>query len=159
MNTPKTLREAIQQTIDSGKQEKSVEEMAEDIGVSPNLLYRWNADEDSTSFADLPLRRLKALIESAGSFAILDYFDRKFNRIAFQIPKLGISKLEEGEMIDDYQTSTINAVASLRKFLSLPNKKNFTTIEEALLDVMKKSARVKKYCDKKASGQFEMELN
>ena len=159
MNTPKTLKEAIQQTFETGKQEKSIEEIADDMGICPNLLYRWNKDEDSPSFADLPLRRLKALIESTDSFAILDYFDRKFNRIAFQIPKLGMSKLEEGEMIDDYQTSTINAVAALRKFLSLPNKKNFNNIEEALLDVMKKSARVKKYCDKKSSGQLEMELN
>lgn len=159
MNHPKTLREAIQQTIEQGKLKSSVEELAEDIGVSPNLLYRWNADEESTSFADLPLRRLKALIEATGSFAILDYLERKFNRIAFQIPKLGMSKLEEGEMIEDYQTATINAVAALRKFLSNPSTKTFNQTENALIDVMKKSAKVKKYCDRKASGQLEMELN
>lgn len=159
MNHPVTLKDAIQETFAKGKQNLSVEEMAEDIGVSPNLLYRWTADEDSTSFADLPLRRLKSLIETSGSFAILDYFERKFNRIAFQIPKLSASKLEEGEMIDDYQTSTLAAVTALRKFFTNPVKKNYDVIDAALMEVMKKSASVKKYCDKKASGQFEMELN
>lgn len=158
MQKSKTLKEAIQFTIDKGKIEKSVEEMAEDIGVHPNLLYRWTADEDSTSHADLPLRRLRSLMEAAGSLEILDYLERKFNRIAFTIPKVSVNKLEEGEILDEYQSLTIEAVSSLRKFLSKPNKNNFELVESALLDVMKKSACVKKYCDKKLTGQLEMEL-
>lgn len=159
MNHPRTLREAIQLTFEEGRKSKSMEEIGEDVSACPNLLYRWNKDEDSSSFADLQLRRLKALMESTGSLAILDYFDRKFNRIAFTIPKLGMSKMEEGEMIEDYQTSTINCVAALRKFLSNPNTKNFNSVENTLIDVMKKSARVKKYCERRSAGQLEMELN
>ncbi len=158
MNTPRTLREAINLTLQKGKQKKSMEELAEELDVSPGLIYRWTYEEGTSSFADLPLKRLKAFMESANCLSILDYLDAKFNRIAFSIPVYSASKLEQSEMVDDYQIATINAVASLRKFLTNPGKKNYDAVDSALLEVMKKSARVKKYCEKKASGQFEMEL-
>lgn len=75
MRIPRTLREAIQQTIDTAlDQGKSIQEIAEDCDVCDSIIYRWNKDEQSTSYADLPLRRLKSLIESTKSLAILDYY-------------------------------------------------------------------------------------
>jgi len=158
MRTPRTLREAIQASIDKGTEEKSIQEIAEEVGVSDSTIYRWNKDEETTSYADLPVRRLRSFMESTGCLAILDYFERKFNRIAFPVPKAAMSKQNEDELTDDYQSVCLTAHQSLRKFLQKPNQKNFEEIEDALRMVMSKSASVKKYCEKKANGQFELEL-
>ncbi|GAB4287126.1 MAG: hypothetical protein Kow0098_03220 [Ignavibacteriaceae bacterium] len=158
MDTPRTLRDAIRISVEKGTERKTIQEIAEECGVSDSTIYRWNKDEDSTSFADLPCRRLRQFMEATGSLAVLDYFERKFNRIALSLPKAAMSRLEEGELVDDYQSSTIDAVKALRKFLSKPTQKNFEIVEDALREVMSKSMSVKKYCDKKASGQMELSL-
>lgn len=74
------------------------------------------------------------------------------------MPKIAMSKIEEGEMVEEYQSCGIDAVQALRKFLTNPNKNNFDLVEDCLRAVMSKSASVKKYCERKSSGQFELEI-
>ena len=157
MQIPKTLKEAIYQTIHRNPN-KSINDIAEECGLSSSSLYRYCADEETSSHAELPLRNLIPILNSTNNDCILDYLDARRGRIAFKIPKADLPKLEEGELIDDYQHATIDAVSALRKFLSKPDAKNFEKVDAALRDVMQTTASVNHYCTKKSSGQFEMQL-
>ncbi|MGK9367549.1 phage regulatory CII family protein [Melioribacter sp. Ez-97] len=156
MSIPRSLKEALYNTIHRNK--KSINEIAEECSCSASVLYRYCADEDTTSYADFPLRRLIPLLNATNDDSILDYLEARRGRIAFRIPKVAIKKMDEGVIVEEYQKATIEAVAALRKFLSEPNKKNFDIVEDALINCMKSTASCKKYCDKKMSGQLEMNL-
>lgn len=157
MPLPKTLKEAIYQTIHRNPK-KTINDIAEECALSSSSLYRYCADEETSSHADLPLRNLIPILNSTNNDCILDYLDARRGRVAFNIPKVDLPKFGESELIDDYQQKTIDAVSALRKFLSKPDTKNFERVESALRDVMQTAASVNHYCDKKVTGQFEMPL-
>lgn len=157
MTIPKTLKEAIYQTIHRNVG-KSIDDIAEDCGISASSLYRYGADEETSSHAELPLRKLLPILNSTDDDSILDYLDARRGRIAFNIPKADLPKYEEGELVDDYQQKTIDAVSALRRFLSKPDSKNYERVESALREIMCTTASVNQYCQKKATGQLEMKL-
>jgi len=151
MQTPRTLYESIYKTLH--RSAKELTEIADDCGLSANSLYRYSSQEDSTSFADLPLRRLLPIMNSTNNDTILDFLEMKRGRIAFRIPRVACTKLNDSEMVEHYQNVTIDAVKTLRQFLSNPTKKNYKYIEDALREVMQESASINKYVAKKACGQ------
>jgi AcrR family transcriptional regulator len=153
----KTLKEAIYQTIHRNSN-KSINDIAEECGLSASSLYRYCADEETTSHAELPLRNLLSILNSTNNDCILDYLDARRGRIAFNVPKADLSKLEEGELVDEYQQMTIDAVSALRRFLSKPDAKNYEKIESALRDIMQITASLNQYCSKKSTGQLEMKI-
>lgn len=154
MPTPRRLNEAIYTTLHRSK--KELAEIADDCGVSANSLYRYSSPEESNSFAALPLQRVLPILNSTNNDAILDFLEMKRGRIAFKIPRVACSKLNDSEIVEHYQNVTIDAVKALRQFLSKPNKKNLRSVEDALIEVMQESASVKKYVAKKASGQGDL---
>lgn len=158
LKIPTSLQEAIEETIKHPANEKTVEQIADDCQVNPSLVYRWAYPGDSTSFADLPLRRVRDLIESTESFFILDYLETRFKRFAIKLPKGILPKKEEGQILDDYRELTIDVINHLKTFLSNPTKENLESVDNILSEIISKSASVKLYCKKKVSGQFELEL-
>jgi hypothetical protein len=152
----KTLNEAVYKTIHRSK--KDLAEIADEIGVSANSLYRYSSPEGSSSYAEMPLRRLLPLLNSTNNDEILDFLEKKRGRIAFKVPNGAAVKLADSELVDHYQSATIEAVKTLRIFLTEPNDKNFNVVENALREVMKESAALNKYAAKKLAGQLELEL-
>ena len=156
MRVSKSLNESLKLTFDFKK--KPVSDIAAELGISENLIYRWNQTEDSTGFADLPLRRLLPVLNATNCDAILDYFEARRGRVAIKIPKVLASKRNESEMVSEYQTFTVTAIKVLRDFLNKPNKENYYKVDGALKVVMQETAAINKYAKKKASGQLEMDL-
>jgi len=156
MGLPRTLSEAIYITLHKSK--KDVQEISDELGLSSSLVYRWGAPEGTSSYADMPLRRLLSVMNTTDCDAILDYFERKRGRLAVKLPKAAISKLEENEMVESYQETTLTAVKALRSFLTNPGQETFKAIDDALRSVMTESSALDKYVTKKSSGQFEMEI-
>lgn len=156
MKIPRSLNEAINLSLNFKK--KAAAELAAELGVSENLVYRWCQSEDSPGFADLPLRRLLGVLNATNSNAILDFFEFMRGRVAVKIPRVSITKADESEMVDKYQTLTITAVKALREFLNDPNVTNYHKVDSALKVVMRETTAIDKYCNKKAAGQLELEL-
>jgi hypothetical protein len=152
----RTLKDAIDSTITRNK--KPIDDIAEEMGISYNTLKRYTYEEDITSFAELPLRRLLPLINITGDESILDYLEARRGRIAFKIPKVPTSKEDDTTIIMQYNSTCIEAVTALSKYLAQPSQKNRDRIEEALTEVMKASASCQHLVKKKAFGQLEIAL-
>jgi hypothetical protein len=152
----KTLKEAIYNTVH--RNSKDINFIAEEIGCSPNTLYRYCNDEDTTSFAELPLRRLLPLINSTNDDSILDYLESRRGRIAFKVPRVPASKEQDSEIVRQYQTCTIEAIHALNRFFARPNSNNLKAVEEALTEVIRASASCKNLVSKKAAGQLEFTI-
>lgn len=150
------LKNAIYETIHRSK--KDINEISEETGISYNLLSRYCYPDDNTSMAKMPLQVLLPIIIASDNNAILDYFENKRGRVAFKIPRGCMPKIAEGELVEDYQKVTINAVKALREFLSSPDYSHYQAVDEALKNVMSETASVKKYCDKTLTGQLELDL-
>lgn len=155
--SPKTLKEALYCTVH--RSDSDIDEIADEMGVSANLLYRWCMDEDTTSFSPMPSNRILSLMKASGNEAVLDFLNRAAGRISFRVPKATLSKLDEGEMVEEYQTSTINAVKLFRDYITKPTTGNYSALKDALDGVMVETAKIDRYAEKKQAGQFEMELN
>jgi len=154
MPIPHTLKDAIYNTIN--RNSKDITDIAEDLGCSANLLYRYGNEEDTTSFAELPLRRLIPLLNSTNNDEILDYLEARRNRVAFKIPRVPASKAEDAEIISNYQRTCVEAVSALTKFFQIPSKKNLEKIEDCLAEVIRTSASCKTLVKKKPAGQLEL---
>lgn len=151
----KPIKTILYETIHRNK--KSVEQIADEIGISANYLYRAGLplDESGVKF---PLDYLVPLMKATGNYAILEKIAWICGFLLVKEPKVKIPKIEEAELIADYQDATTLAVRCLKKFLDKPNEEHFNEVIDALQLVMTKSAEAKKYCNKHYSGQLEMEL-
>ncbi len=103
----RTLKEAVRNTIHN-HHSLTVEAIAEELGMSPNSLYRWclpDQDEKNGTGARFPLKKLAPLVRVTGDFQILDYLENSLGRVAFDIPKKTCLSLK------DVQNLAINAAA------------------------------------------------
>lgn len=157
MRVAKSLHQAVKLTLDFKK--KPVNDIAAELGVSENLVYRWSQSEDSVGFADIPIKRLLSIMNTTNCDAILDYLEARRGRVAVRVPKVLASKRNENEMVSEYQTLTITAIKALKDFLNKPNCENYHKIDGALKVVMQETASINKYAKKKVSGQFEFDYD
>lgn len=138
------------------RNKKTVYMIADEIGVSSNLLYRWAIE--GKSGADLPLKRLVALMKATNNYSILKYIALLCGFICVKIPRVAIYKKDTLDLREEYQEVTTKAQSALKKFFDNPDEQNYTDVQEALHNVMERSVSAKKYTDKIYTGQLEMEL-
>lgn len=155
MAQSKSIKTILYETIHRNK--KSVEQIADEIGISSNYLYRAGLplDESGVKF---PLDYLIPLMKTTGNYAILEKIAWICGFLLVKEPKVRIPKTEGTELVADYQDATTLAVRCLKKFLDKPTEEHFTEVIDALQLVMTKSAEAKKYCNKHYQGQMELEL-
>jgi hypothetical protein len=151
----KSIKTILYETIHRNK--KSVEQIADEIGISANYLYRAGLplDESGVKF---PLDYLIPLMKATNDYAILEKIAMICGFLLVREPRVRTPRIEGTELIADYQDATTLAVRCLKKFLDKPSEANYTEVINALQLVMTKSAEAKKYCNKHYSGQLEMEL-
>lgn len=85
-----TLKDALHRTIH--RKDKSVAQIAEEIGISENYLYRAALpDQDNgpecTSGVRFPLSKLVPLIRATADFQVLDVVEHALGRVSFPIPQ------------------------------------------------------------------------
>ena len=156
---PQSLQQAIEETIKNPAEDLTIEQIADECGVCPSMVYRWTKDPDTSSYAKLTLDNFRKLIDLTKNYAILDYFERRIGRIAINVPKGIMPKHDEDDMLDDYRELTVEVIKLLLRFFKHPSNDNKLAVESSLEEVMKQTASLKKYCGKKAAGQLEMDLN
>jgi len=155
MAQSKSIKTILYETIHRNK--KSVEQIADEIGISANYLYRAGLplDENGVKF---PLDYLIPLMKSTGNYSILEQIANICGFLLVKEPRVKTPKIDGTELISDYQDATTLAVRCLKKFLDKPTETNFNEVIDALQMVMTKSAEAKKYCNKHFQGQMELEL-
>lgn len=151
----KTIKTILYETIHRNK--KSVEQIADEIGISASYLYRAGLplDESGVKF---PIDYLIPLMKTTNDYAILEKIAMICGFLLVREPRVRTPRIEGTELIADYQDATTLAVRCLKKFLDKPTEEQYTEVINALQMVMTKSAEAKKYCNKHYSGQLEMEL-
>jgi hypothetical protein len=152
INDIKTL---IYATIHRNK--KPIAEIAELMGVSQPSLYRYGLENESG--AEMPLSRLIPLMRATSNYSILERIAYLCGFILVKMPRFRARKMDEIDMIDGYQGTTVRALASMKKFLDTPTAKNYKEVEAILLEVMQRSSEAQKFCKKELIGQTEMEFN
>lgn len=151
----KPIKTILYETIHRNK--KSVEQIADEIGISANYLYRAGLplDESGVKF---PLDYLIPLMKATGNYAILEQIAWICGFLLVREPRVKMPKEDAIELVIDYQEITTHAVRLLKKFLDKPTQNNYEEVINALKSVMTKSAEAKKYVNKHYQGQMEMEL-
>lgn len=152
LNSIKTI---LYQTIHRNK--KSVEQIADEIGISANYLYRAGMplDESGVKF---PIEYLIPLMKTTKNYKLLEHIAFLCGFLLIKEPRIRTPKSDYYDLMIDYQQVTTNALNLLKKFFDDTNQENYEQLINALQNVMVKSAEAKKYCNKHYTGQLEMEL-
>ncbi|WP_337872907.1 phage regulatory CII family protein [Ignavibacterium sp.] len=139
------------------RNKKSVEQIADEIGISANYLYRAGLplDESGVKF---PVDYLVPLMKTTKNYRIIEHIAFLCGFLLVREPRVGSKGTDKTELVSDYQEITIEAVRCLKKFLDKPTQSNYDEVIQALQTVMTKSAEAKKYCNKQYQGQLELEL-
>lgn len=151
----KTIKMILYETIHRNK--KSVEQIADEIGISVSYLYRAGLplDESGVRF---PLDYVIPLMKATNDYRILEHLAQVCGFIVIKQPRVRTPKVDGITLVSDYQDITTNAVRKLKNFLDKPDRTRYEEVVEALQRVMQSSAEAKKYCEKTYSGQMELEL-
>lgn len=151
----KSIKTLLYETIHRNK--KSVEQIADELGISASYLYRAGLplDESGVRF---PLDYLIPLMKATNNYAILEQIANICGFLLVKEPRVKMPKVEAIELVTDYQEATTHAIRCLKKFLDQPTQDHYDAVLTALQSVMTRSAEVKKYCNKHFEGQMELEL-
>jgi hypothetical protein len=154
MNRQQTIKTVLYQTIHRSK--KSVEQIADEMGISASYLYRAGlpVDESGVKF---PVEHLTPLVKATKNPAILEHLASLNGYILVKVPNTGQQE-DEIDMVDEYQEATTKALRSLKEFFNNPDMNTYQNVDAALKEVMSKSASAQRYVGKRMSGQIEMEL-
>ena len=155
MNRQQTIKTVLYQTIHRNK--KSVEQIADEMGISSSYLYRAGLPTDESG-VKFPVEHITPLIRATRNNSILEHLASLNGFILVKVPKYKNSKSEEIDMVDEYQEATTKALRALKEFLNKPDLITYNAVDTALQDVMSKSASAQRYVDKRMAGQIEMEL-
>lgn len=156
-----TLKEVMYKTIHRNK--KSVDQIAEEIPISSNYLYRAGlpveGKHEKKNGIKFPVEYLIPLMKATQDYSILKYIAFRCGFILVKLPRVATNKMDEVDMVSAYQDVATKAVRSLKEFLNDPSDKdNHKSFDAAMQHIVEESVSVKKYCDRKASGQFDLEL-
>ena len=108
-----TLKNTIQITL--LRNTKTVAQIADEVGRSENSLYRYGIEGESGS--EMPVSLLIPIMKATKNFSILKYIAQMCGFILVKIPRVKNSKKDELELVDSYQTSTLNSLKLLKDFL------------------------------------------
>lgn len=154
MTPGQSLKTVIYTTIH--RNHKTIDQIADEVGRSSNSLYRYGLEGESG--AELPVSLLLPLMKATKNFSILKHIAQMCGFVLVKTPRVGINKKDEVEILDEYQTATVNALKFLKDFLSKPSQESYTSLNNSLIEVMELTSSNQKYAEKKLSGQLDMDL-
>ena len=149
-----TVKNILYTTVHRNK--KTIDQIADEIGVSANSLYKYCYENEAG--VDMPLSRMLPLMNATKNYSLLKHIAHLAGFVLVKIPKLAISKKDEFDIIDEYQSATVVSIKTLKDFFNDPTQENYSRAKESLLEVMERCAQNTKYIDKKIDGQFDLEL-
>jgi hypothetical protein len=110
----KPIRECVYETIH--RNEKSLKQIAEDLGIEPNTLTRYGLpdfDEKETgSGYAFPLKHLSNLVKSTNNYSVLDAIEQSVGRVGVPLPP------PNGASTADVCRLTMRSVTEFGEFIS-----------------------------------------
>lgn len=151
----RTIKTTLYQTIHRNK--KSVEQIADEMGISASYLYRAGLPTDESG-VKFPVEHITPLVKATKDNSILEHLAYLNGFILVKVPRYKNSKADEIDLVDEYQDVTTKALRALKEFLNKPDADNYENVQKALQKVMSKSATAQGYVGKRMAGQIEMDL-
>ncbi|MCU7494730.1 MAG: hypothetical protein HF314_12185 [Ignavibacteria bacterium] len=149
------IKTILYQTIHRNK--KPVAQIADETGISSSYLYRAGLPVDQSG-VKFPVEKLIPLMKSTNDYSLLEHISKICGFLLVRVPKVKPSKGTTIDIVDNYQESTTKALRALKEFFNSPDKDKYLAVDQALQEVMERSASAQKYCKKNFEGQFELEL-
>lgn len=125
------LKTSLHLTVHGSK--KSVEELADKMGISASYLYR--ACLDGESGCRFPLDLLIPLMQATGDYSVLDHLNARSERITVSLPRVRKMKRKDPEVVNTIQANFNDAFALFYKFWSDPSRQ---VDRDALLQALHK---------------------
>ncbi len=101
MASSKTTREVIKEMALNKNQ--TVEEIADLMGVSANLIYRWGLDGDSG--VDMPSSKVIQLTHSTKNLSLIKHYANSCGCVVIKIPFNKSSKKNKLQLAQEYQSA------------------------------------------------------
>ncbi|MBX2976445.1 MAG: hypothetical protein KF721_09940 [Ignavibacteriaceae bacterium] len=150
-----SLKSELYKTVHRNK--KSIQQIADETGISANYLYRSGLPLENSG-VKFPIEYLIPLMKSTSDYSILNHLSKVCGFLLVKMPRYKNTKVDDIEIVDQYQNATVSTLKKLKDFLNEPTAENYQAVDNALQDVMSKSVTAQKYCDKKLVGQIELEF-
>lgn len=148
-----TLKDRLYKTAHRSK--RPLKFIADKMGISENYLYRMCLP-DAESGVKFPVDKLIPLMDAAENYTVLEHLANMCGFLLVKAPKFKAHKGDSFDLIDDYQSCSIEALKQLKTFFNDPSKDHYEAVNNALMEVMTKSAAAKKFVQKTYDGQLEL---
>ncbi len=109
---------------------KSVEQIADAIGVSASYLYR--ACLEGESGCRFPLELLLPLMQATGDYRLLDHLNARSERITVKIPRVSRLKKKDPRVVNEISQHFNDAMADVLKFFEKPDRAAVPEIADKL---------------------------
>ena len=147
------INTVIYKTIHKNKSKKSIEQIADEMGIDVMTLYKYPLPEPSGS--NMPLKRLIPLMKATGDYSLLKHIAAMCEYIVVKVPRFKASKGDSNEIISSYQATSCKAFNDMIEFFKNRSKEIYQKVTESLRAVMEESVGTQKYIDKEFSGQLD----
>lgn len=151
----RSVKTILYNTIHRNK--KTVEQLADEIGISASYLYRSGLplDESGVKF---PVDYLIPLMRATKNYELLEHLANLCGYLLVREPRFRGGKRDEIDVVDEFQDATTKAVRSLKEFFNEPTTEHFELVTRMLYEVMQQSANAKRFCEKSFSNQLELDI-
>lgn len=110
---------------------KSVQQLADEMGISASYLYRACLDNDESG-CRFPLDLLLALLNATGDYRILDHLNARCNRITVSLPRVGRLKKKEPQVINEVTRNFHDVMGRVLEFYQNPDRSKIPELSAAL---------------------------
>ena len=146
------LEALIYKLIHRGK--KDINELSELLAVSVNYLYKMASPPGTSSYSDIGLRRLIAIMKAQKDDDIIRYLCSRFGGLFIKVPRVARDKRDWNCIINKYQSLVNRVVELLLTYSEAPSKE----LQEKLLELLTQAAAqnigIRKKVEK--DGQFDL---
>jgi len=147
------LQEALWRTVHKSKR-KSPKEIAGDLGISLNYLYRSVLPDTGGSGCNFPLKKLVPLMASTKDYSVLKVIASECGHLITRPPRTARNRMEKAEMMLMFQKECLNTI---EKLLNHSSHDDITVINGSITRLMEYSEGVRKRI-KQDNGQMEIIL-
>lgn len=132
---------------------KTVYDCADHVNRSYSYLCRIASPTEDQPF---PIEVAVPLMKFKKDFSLLQTIAWECGFVLVKLPKTIMPKIEESEMIQDYQSTLNQTVTSLINCVKNPSARDCEHCVHRLKETVEKSLSIKKYVEKKCSKQEEL---
>jgi hypothetical protein len=109
---------------------KSVDQIADECGISASYLYR--ACNEGESGCRFPLELLLPLMQATGDYRLLDHLNARAERITVRLPRVSRLKKKDPKAVNEITKHFTDAMSDVLKFFDNPDRAALPVLKEKL---------------------------